>query len=646
MSVLISDDFINAVENNLDWDLWFPDINDSNYENSWDGDFKKWKQNGFSRIIYKTVRAVDLWNLLFKNTHARNEPGILFIDNARNMDNLSYLDGCVMNSCNPCAEIMANVGRIKYNGDEILVGDICNLGSINITKFYDVDSKKFDLSSFLDCVELMVKALDNIVEVSNYPLEIYRQAALLKRKIGVGITGIGSLFMMADVKYGSNESVEFIEPILKEFINKAYQESALLSKEKGPFKVYTDEVLNCGFVKNSGVLTKKTINMIKKFGLRNAALSAIAPNGTLSILAGNVSGGLEPVFSKEFTRWNRVEGQNLNKFKYPDIHKGEWFETDYLMEQKVGDEVVLMSKDGNYRVDKNNGLCRKVIIRDYGYNVAKEHGFNNVDGAMDLSIVEHLNILSLFSKYIDQSSSKTINLPSDISFEDFSKLYKDIHKYGIKGCTTYREGSTVGILETTKSDSKKDIIKQQREFLDAFKDHRKRHVIAQNVRLPAEYPAKGYILRSEGKKWYLHVAFKDKNCTKPFAIFVNTNSREDNVSTFNALDNLSDLARVEGLNGDLLSSVHRKYSYQKNPVKICRMLGFLLRHNVSIYHIVKALDNVEEAIPGTFVHRIKKFLSQFIDEIVDPVLCPECGEKSLVFKEGCYLCQNCGNTKC
>jgi ribonucleoside-diphosphate reductase alpha chain len=166
------------------------------------------------------------------------------------------------------------------------------------------------------------------------------------------------------------------------------------------------------------------------------------------------------------------------------------------------------------------------------------------------------------------------------------------------------------------------------------------------VKLPEQYPAYGYILKSEGKKWYVHVAFKDKACTRPFAIFVNTNAREDNVVSFNALEKLEDLANAQGLNNGLVEEVKRKYAYQKNPVKICRMLGFLLRHNVRIYKIVMALDEVEEAHPGTFVYRIKKFLAQFVRSVDEPSICPNCNEKSLMFTEGCYLCTNCGHTRC
>lgn len=544
-----------------------------------------------------------------------------------------------------CSEVLSNVGLVTHNNEQVLVGDVCDLGSINIVKFYDVKTQQFDINRFNACAKLMVRALDNVSDISGYPLPIYEKAAKLKRKVGVGITGIGSLAMMMNMRYGSDEHIEFLEHIGHQFINTLYQASALLAEEKGPFALYSKELMQGGYVKNGGTLTEETVSLIRQHGLRNAALACYAPNGTLSILAGNVSGGLEPVFSKEFTRWNRVEGKKP-PFSYPDVHKGEWFETDYFKEKKVGDEIVLFSTDGDYRVDRNHGLCKKIIIKDYGYNIAKELGYENTAGAMELSVEEHLRVLSTLVRYVDQSASKTINLPSSIDFEEFASLYGDIHKYGIKGCTTYREGSSVAVLETVKSENKKSIKKQQSEFLDAFKEHSNKKVF-QNVKLPEEYPAKGYILRSDGgKKWYLHVAFKDKALKKPFALFVNTNNSEADILTFTALDKLADLSKAEGLNGGLLDEVKRKYAYQKNPVKICRMIGFLLRHNVDIINIVKVLDTVDEATVGTFVFRIKKFLATFVEEINDATVCPNCGEKSLVFREGCHICLQCLASRC
>lgn len=945
-----------------------------------------------------------------------------------------------------CAEVTSVTGKLNHNNKEITMGDVCDLGSVNVVKFYNVKTKKFDFDSFNKRVAIMVRALDSIIDISNYPLEQYRVSAQLRRKIGVGVTGIGSLLMMMNTRYGSEESTSFLEKLFHNFMNTLYKESALLAKEKGPFELYSNKLLEEGYV-SLGFLTTETIDLIKKYGLRNSMLSAVAPTGclvdgtlistskgcceinnathfseltattklssdfadvsfsgwydkgfekvikvttkdgysitgtydhkirvisagggycwkslselcagdfavlkkdfivdkttwvrddlsellgfymadgwfnnnrlyfqvhnkeveyiktlitkvfsgkfsqiivrprqdenssrveinskkirdwfnnygcikegahnafipnivlssgrktilkflkgffiggggfnaskqnikfttvsdklafqlqfvllglgilshkhveqtkgntvvindrevvsnynanrielsvfysrqlcylmgvdstkievkydgrnfnpvlitpeevnlfnedafindikeqnilcvtedrykkvvskdsynwfvnnnmclnritslenldgeqhvqdlsiydkshtylangfithnTLSILAGNVSGGIEPVFSKEFYRWVRIESKKVD-FDYPNISKGEWFETDYLKETAIGDEVVLLSKDEQYRVDKNTGLCEKITVQDYGYKLAKEFGLTETAGAMELSIEEHLNVLRVCNKYIDLSTSKTINIPKETTFEEFKALYGKIYSYGIKGCTTYREGSSVAVLETQRKEKEKSVKVQQKEFLSAFKDQQNGDIVAHDIQLPEEYPALGYILKTEGKKFYLHVCFKDKACTKPFAIFVNTNAREDNVTTFNALEKLEEIALHKGLNPEFIEETKRKYSYQKNPVKICRMLGLLLRHNVDVYTIVKGLDELEGATIGTFVFRIKKFLSQFVSSHdVEGMTCAECGEKTIVFSEGCFLCKQCGYSKC
>jgi len=646
MSVLISDAFMYAVDNDMDWDLWFPDIRHEKYDEEWDGNFEKWAEKGYEFVVYRTVKASYLWNLLLKNSFNRNEPGILFIDTIRNMDNIKYLTSSIQAS-NPCGEVMGNTGIVEHKGVLYELGDVCNLGSLVLPRYYNMETKKFDEDLFKKDIIIMIEALDNVIEISGYPLPMYEQAAKMKRKIGLGVAGIGSLFMMMGVKYGGEESIKVADNILSILANTSYQTSALLAKEKGPFLLYNRKLLEDGYVKHGGVLSDETVSLVEKYGLRHSATMAIAPNGTLAILAGNVSGGLEPVFSPEYTRWNRVEGKKMD-FKHPRTHKGEWFETDFLKEERIADEVILLSVDGEYRVDKNQGLCRKETIRDYGYNLAVKYGLKEFASATELTVDEHFNILQVFAKYIDLSCSKTINLPADTPFDEFKALYGKIHKQGIKGCTTYREGTSVAILETKREEKGKTIRKQQKEFLDAFKGHENGNIMYDVVKLPEEFPSKSYILRAQGRKWYATVGFKNIEMTKPFCIFINTNSPSATPITMIAIDRMRELAKSKGLGGGKLAEVEKKFANQKNSVKIARMLGYCLRHNVKIIDIIRALDKVEDAHPGTFVFRIKKFLGQFITEPVTDLgmSCPECGGTDIVFQQGCFSCSTCQYSKC
>ncbi len=546
-----------------------------------------------------------------------------------------------------CGEVVGNTGKITHKGKEYNLGDVCDLGSLNLTKYYDMELEVFNKEMFVEDVELMIEALDNVIDISQYPLDMYEYGAKMKRKIGLGICGLGSLFMMMGVRYGGEFSIKFTEDLLSLMMNTAYRTSALLAKEKGPFKLYSDKLLQTGYVKHGGVLDKDVLALIKKYGLRNSALSAIAPTGSLAILAGNVSGGLEPVFLMEFVRWNRVEGKKVD-FKYPNVHKGEWFETDYLKEEQIADEIVLMSSDNHFRIDKNQGLCEEITISDYGYTVGKKYGKTEFTTTPGLTVQEHLNILSVVSRFCDLSASKTINLPADISFEEFKVLYGRIHDYGVKGCTTYRDGTSVAVLEA-KRDEKVQIIKdKQEEFIDAFKGHESGKIIYDIIKLPEEYPSKGVILRGNNRKWYVHFSFMDVEMKKPFACFISTNTTSKTDITMDAIGGLRKVARKYKLNGKKFEEVEKKFTRQSNHVKIARTLGFLFRHNVPMLDIVKALSDVDNAGPGTLVFRLKKYLMNYVTDIDGDLgmVCPSCGSKDIILQEGCVLCISCGSSLC
>jgi ribonucleoside-diphosphate reductase alpha chain len=335
-------------------------------------------------------------------------------------------------------------------------------------------------------------------------------------------------------------------------------------------------------------------------------------------------------------------------FQYPEIHKGEWFETDYFKKEMIADEEILLSTDGKYRIDKNQGLCKKVTIRDFGYNNALENDIPITPTATELSVQEHLNILGVFAKNIDLSCSKTINLPADISFDDFKKLYGKIHDYGVKGCTTYREGTSVAILESKREEKEKEIKDQQEEFLEAFKNHKDGNIIHDIIKLPEEYPSKGVILRGNGRKWYCHFSFMDREMKRPFACFISTNSVSKTDITMDAIDEFKKVAKKYGLNDDKLSDVERKFNNQANHTKIARMLGYLLRHGVPMLDIVSAMGKVNNAGPGTLIFRLKKYLMNYVIDDTGGlgVICPECGSKNVTLQEGCMICRDCFSSAC
>ena len=659
MSVIVTDDFMEAVMADGTWDLWFPDIKFEKYDEEWRGDFAEWKEKGYPVVVYQTVQARWLWDLLLKNCYNRNEPGIYFIDNANRFNNLRYYQK--VTGTNPCGEIsmLADSGVFVYDGVVYEhIGDICNLGSINLPMFYDA-AHGFDMDGFRAAVHILVRALDNLIDISGYPMEGLKNAAFLRRKIGAGLMGYGSLLFMMGKRYGSDEANRFTEMLMTVYANEAYLASAQLAEEKGRFPLYDDEkIFEHGFIANSGVLFNQTIAAIAQKGLRNSQILTVAPTGTTSILAGMVSGGVEPVFEKEYVRWvivNHKRDEELAGKKYPNYLSGEWYETDDFKFSYRGDEQVLVSTCKKYMIDKNNGLRKKVECEDYGWTWAKENFKDHVlkqmdkDGvfacAMDLSVAEHLEPFIIFSKHIDNSISKTVNLRADYPYEEFDALFKRLWQEGVRGLTTYREGTMTAVLETKKETEKtaKDIKKEQKEFFEMWKQH-DGDAIVDDVTLPEEYPSRGFIIKSEGKKWYLHVAFKDKAMEKPFAIFVHTNVREADINTYSALEKLILLARTEGIREELIEENEKKCAGASNVNKLCRTIGLLLRHNVSIPLIVKTLELLEVPV-GSFVFRIKKFLMRFITEMENGKTCPLCGQK-MIFTEGCVKCSSCSYSEC
>lgn len=660
MSVIITDRFMHAVEADDTWDLWFPDIKHPEYDQLWKGDFDAWEAAGLPKVIYQTIKARELWDKLIQNTYTRNEPGILFIDNAEKNNNLTrYMK---VTGVNPCGEILmcADPGIVEIDG--VLyeyLGDICNLGAINLTQFFTIENG-FAWDAFKESVAVLVRALDNVIDISGYPLEKIKNAAMLRRKIGCGVMGYGSLLFMMGFKYGSQKANEFTEVLMREYANAAYQASAMLAKEKGAFPLWKPEMINDGYIGNSGMLTAETLDLIAAHGLRNAQLMTIAPTGTTSIFAGLVSGGVEPVFEKEYTRWvisNHRANELFEGLDAPDYRNGQFVETNDFKFSMAGDEKVLVSLDGTLMIDQNHGLRKKEICEDYGWYWVKKHrdpdavAFAKRLGiyktAMELSVKEHMDAFTVMSKAVDMSISKTVNLPADYPYDDFDKLFRDAWKSGVRGITTYREGTMTAVLETNKKKDKetKKAKEELKDFYEEWEGHEDGRVRIDDVQLPSEYPMTGFKIVSEGRKWYISAAFKDKKMTKPFGIFVTTNNRENDVNTYSALAAMEALATEAGILERIIEDNRKKYTGQTNINKLARTISLLLRHNVDIALIVKTLDALDDIPVFSFIYRIKKFLTKYITEMQNGMKCPECGE-SLMYTEGCVKCSSCSYSRC
>lgn len=364
ISVAVTDEFMEAVKQDKEFDL------------RWGG------------RVYRTVNAKALWETILRSTWDWAEPGVLFIDRINKKNNLWYCEEIA--ATNPCGE-----QPLPPHG-------ACLLGSFNLVK-YIIDGEEggydFDWDQFTHDIPYVVRAMDNVVDRAVYPLEEQRQSALNKRRMGLGVTGVANTMEVLGYPYGSEESKGFLEEVLRILRNTAYKSSVSLAMEKGPFPLWDERYLESDFAKT---LPSELRELIRIHGIRNSHLLSIAPTGTISLSADNVSSGIEPVFSKEYTRTINMPG----------------------------------------------GI-QEEVVQDYGYRV---YGVEPVTSDK-LSVEDHVTMLNIASKYVDSACSKTCNVGSEVSWERFKNVYMMAYEGGASGCTTFRAaGKRGGILVASKDE--------------------------------------------------------------------------------------------------------------------------------------------------------------------------------------------------
>lgn len=389
LSVLVTDAFMEAVRQDKLWELVHsepPAVSDDDLALAVDIDLE-----GNKTYVHKVVKARELWDQILRCTYDAAEPGVIFIDRINDENNLRYCEK--ISATNPCGE----QALPPYGA--------CLLGSINLARLVRHPYERhagIDSDEIKTLVRRAVRMMDNVVDVSNFALPQQRDEAKAKRRIGLGVTGVADALVMCGLRYGSEEAADRLGTWMKLIDETAYWASVELAKEKGPFPLFSaDALLEDGTHASKHPPELKAA--IREHGLRNALLTSIAPTGTISLYAGNVSSGIEPIFAASYTR----------KVLQPDGTKTEERVVDYALQ-------VWESLD---------------MIGDLPPHwVTME----------DLKPEDHVRMQAAAQEHVDNSISKTVNLPEDISFEDFKAVYDLAYDLGCKGCTTYRPNEITG----------------------------------------------------------------------------------------------------------------------------------------------------------------------------------------------------------
>ncbi len=406
ISVAITKDFMQAVENDEDYPLRFPDVDSYNeeekaiYDEKWMhiGDVREWEKMGYRIKTYRTIRARDLWNLINVCATYSAEPGIFFIDNANEMTNAKGYGQKVV-STNPCGE------------QPLAPYSVCNLAAINLANMVSKETGTVLWDQLKQTIRTAIRLQDNVIDKTNYFLEENKKQALGERRIGLGIMGLHDLLIWTNLRYGSKEANEFVDKLFHTIAVTAYETSIELAKEKGSFPFLEEKgskkaLVNSGYIKK---MPKHIKEGILKYGIRNSHLLTIAPTGSTGTMVG-VSTGLEPYFGFSYFRSGRLG-------KYIEVNA------------PIVDEYL------KYHPEYTKNTLPDIFV-----------------SAMDLRPEEHVNVQCIIQNWVDSSISKTVNAPRGYSVEEVEEIYMQLYKGGAKGGTVYVDGSRDSQVLTLSKD--------------------------------------------------------------------------------------------------------------------------------------------------------------------------------------------------
>ncbi len=562
LSVLVTDAFMDAVKKGEDWKLIY------------------------NNKVYSVIKAADLWDQIMRATYNFAEPGVIFIDRINATNNLSYCE--TITATNPCGE------------QPLPPYGACLLGSINLAKLVEQPFDKnayLDVSQLEDLVSTAVRMMDNVIEVSQFPLEAQKLEAKNKRRIGLGVTGLADALLMVGLRYGSDEAVKKTEKWMKTIALSAYKASINLAEEKGAFPLFDPEKF---------IVSGKMIQMDEdvkqaahKFGIRNALLTSIAPTGTISLYAGNVSSGIEPVFAYSYKR----------------------------------------------KVLQNDGSHVEEEVVDYAVQLWRDK-FGNAPlpdffvSAQNLTPADHVKMQAAAQKWVDSSISKTINCPEDISFDDFKEVYIQAYDTGCKGCTTYRPNKVTGSVLSAASEEKSS--SDQEVNGDII-------YMSEPLDRPSTLDGNTYKLKWPDSEHAIYVTINDiivNDKRRPFEVFINSKNMEHFAWTVGLTRMISAVFRRGGDVSFVVDELKAVFDPRggawvggKYIPSILAAIGGILEEHMMKIGFIKDSDT-------SLFHKSGEVTKVENLKLSRQKSCTSCGQFDLQMIEGCMTCRSCGYSKC
>ena len=560
VSVLVTDAFMAAVKSDEKWDLLF------------EGE------------VFQTMKAVDLWDQIMSSTFEFAEPGVIFIDRINKANNLSYCE--TIAATNPCGE------------QPLPPYGACLLGSINMARLVSnpfSEGAKLNEAGMANLVATAVRMMDNVVDASRFPLDEQRREAEAKRRVGLGVTGLADALLMVGLRYGSEEAAVQTEAWMHQIARAAYLASVELAKEKGAFPLFDSE----GYLASGAMedMDSDVREAIAQYGIRNALLTSIAPTGTISLYAGNVSSGIEPVFAYAYTR----------KVLQKDGSRTEEEVIDYAVQMwrdKMGDAE----------------------LPDYFVN------------AQTLAPLEHVRMQAAAQKWVDSSISKTINCPEDISFDAFKDVYMAAWDQGCKGCTTYRPNAVTGSVLSVSSES------EQAPEIDKGAD-----VVYINEPLsrPEALEGQTYKVKWPDSEHAIYITVNDlllNGHRRPFEVFINSKNMEHFAWTVALTRMISAVFRRGGDVSFVVEELKAVFDPRggswvdgKYIPSILAAIGGVIEHHMVSTGFIAGEGMGLKVDPQAEGIKLKQSRG---------ASCSSCGQFDLRMVEGCMTCGSCGYSKC